>query len=152
MRLRGTAKAAFLAKMAAGRARARRGAARARKPKRVQRRGARSRKRLPNPQLMTISNPAVRGDMARAVAAYTRFHGIKPVRAMRLGKGKGVLVALGELREIVYQPRRGARRGPAFFHAFKAGNVLAVTADGRKLVIVDRARRRAVDFTRGIVS
>jgi len=77
---------------------------------------------------------------------------VEPKKALRIGKRGPVLVALGELREIVYQPRRGARRGPAYFHHFKAGNILATTADGKRLVIVDRKGRKAVDFDLGIVS
>lgn len=108
-------------------------------------------RRRKNPQLLTVLGNPVRAEMAKAVAAYRRFHGVAPKKMSR-GGGKGVLIALGELREIVYQPRRGERRGPAFAHAFKAGNVLAVTPDGKKLVIVDRKRRKAVDFDLGIVS
>lgn len=103
-----------------------------------------------NPDLVTISNPAG-ADVASAVAAYRQFHGVNPTRCSK-GSGKGVLIALGELREIVYQPKRGQRKGPAFFHKFKAGNVLAVTADGKRLVIVDRSKRKAVDFDLGIIN
>lgn len=108
-------------------------------------------KRRKNPQLLTIGNPSKR-DLAAAVRAYKQFHGVDPRKALELG-GKGpVLVALGELREIVYQPRRGERRGPAYFHHFKPGNLLAATPDGKRLVIVDRKGRTAVDFDLGIVS
>lgn len=134
-KLRGKAKAAFLAKMAAGRKRSS---------------SSRKRRKRRNPELLTV-NPA-RSGLAAALSAYQQFHGMRPQKATKLGNGKGVLIALGELREIVYQPRRGDRKGPAWFHKFKPGNVLAVTADGKKLVIVDRRRRRAVDFDRGIVN
>lgn len=97
---------------------------------------------------MTLSNPA---SLKKALAAYRQFHGVNPKKATK-GDGNGVLIALGELREIVYQPRRGSRKGPAYFHNFKPGNVLAVTADGKRLVIVDRKKRRAVNFDLGIVS
>lgn len=160
-KLRGKAKRDFLQRMAKGRRAAARkrnttktGAARgARKKARAaaastRRRRRTSRKR--NPELLTI-NPAKR-ELAKAVREYTRFHGVKPKRATKLGKGRGVLVALGELREIVYQPRRGSRKGPAWFHKFRPGNVLAVTADGKRLVIVDRKNRKAVDFDYGIVN
>jgi len=90
--------------------------------------------------------------VAAAVRAYKQFHGVDPKKAFKLGKRGPVLVALGELREIVYQPRRGERRGPAYFHHFKPGNLLAATADGKRLVIVDRKGRTAVDFDLGIVS
>lgn len=112
----------------------------------------RRRKRRPrkNPQLLTI-NPTDR-QVAAAVRAYRQFHGVDPKRAIKLGPRGGVLVALGELREIVYQPRRGARKGPAYFHHFQPGNLLAATPDGKRLVIVDRKNRRAVDFDLGIVS
>lgn len=141
MKLRGKAKAAFLAKMAAGRRKAARG-----KPRKGKRRARRR-----NPELMTVANPS-RSDLTRAVAQYRRFHGVDPKKATKLGRGKGVLIALGELRELVYQPRRGHRKGPAFFHNFKPGSVLAATPDGKKLVIVDRKNRKAVDFDLGVVN
>jgi hypothetical protein len=137
--------------------------------------------RLNNPQLMVIGNPrrrrndtarrrqvAIRkprkrtlapaqvahpSSLKRAVAAYRRFHGVPPVSARRLpGKGRGVLISMGALREIVYQPRRGDRRGPAFTHRFGRGAVLAVSPDGQHLYIVktDGSRMR-VDFDRGII-
>ncbi len=96
-------------------------------------------------------NPT-RADLVKAEKAYRQFHGVNPKRVAKLGRRGPVLIALGELREIVYQPRRGNRTGPAFFHHFRAGNVLAVTADGKRLVIVDRKKRKAVDFDLGIVS
>jgi len=101
-----------------------------------------------NPDLLTLSNPA---SLKKALAAYRQFHGVNPKKATK-GDGKGVLIALGELREIVYQPRRGNRTGAAYFHNFKPGNVLAVTADGKRLVIVDRKKRKAVDFDLGLIS
>lgn len=107
-------------------------------------------KRRKNPQLLVV-NPS-RADLVKARAAYREFHGVEPTKALKLG-GKGpVLVALGELREIVYQPRRGHRKGPAFFHHFKPGNLLAATTDGKRLVIIDRRNRRSVDFSLGIVN
>lgn len=104
-----------------------------------------------NPQLLTVMNPT-RADLEKARKAYRQFHGVDPKRVAKLGTRGPILIALGETREIVYQPRRGHRTGPAFFHHFKAGNVLAVTADGKRLVIVDRRKRKAVDFDLGIVS
>ena len=101
-----------------------------------------------NPDLLTIANPTT---MRKAVDAYRQFHGVDPKKATK-GRGKGVLIALGELQEVVYRPNRGKRKGPAFFHKFKAGNVLAVTPDGKRLVIVDRDNRKAVDFDLGIIS
>lgn len=157
-KLRGKAKREFLERMAKGRRKAaRKRNARARKtikrktstaaaPARRRRRTSRRR----NPELLTV-NPSA-SELRKAAREYQRFHGVKPKRATKLGKGRGVLIALGELREIVYQPRRGSRRGPAWFHKFKPGNVLAVSADGKRLVIVDRRNRKAVDFDYGIVN
>ncbi len=99
----------------------------------------------------TRRNPSPTAELRQAAAAFKQFHGVNP-RKVSKGGGRGVLVSLGELREIVYQPTRGERKGPAFFHNFKAGNILAVTADGERLVIVDRKNRTAVDFDLGIVS
>lgn len=187
-KLRGKAKAAFLAKMAAGRKAAKTKPAKRRRNPRVTKRDVdraaaefhsaamrwgpnnmatqraeiryrdaqraydeQKAKRRRNPDLLTVSgNPSSKLD--QATRRYRQFHGVDPERVTKLsGKGEP-LIALGELREIVYQPRRGARKGPAFFHQFKAGNVLATNAAGTKLVIVDRRKRRAVDFDLGIVN
>lgn len=138
------------------------------KAERLQGRLERTPKRRRNVDLVTIAagNPQKRKkkrtsaanpqrirstELEKAVGAYKQFHGTNPHKVTK-GKGRGVLISLGELREIVYQPTRGKRKGPAFFHNFAAGNVLAVTADGRRLVIVDRKNRKAVDFDLGIVS
>lgn len=141
------------------------------KAERVQGRLERTPKRRRNVDLVTIAaagNPRQRRpkatksdrkrpkrrnptELQKAVSAYKQFHGVNPHKVSK-GNGRGVLISLGELREIVYQPTRGKRKGPAFFHNFAAGNVLAVTADGRRLVIVDRKNRKAVDFDLGIVS
>lgn len=139
-KLRGKAKAAFLEKMRKGREKAARNRSTKKAPARRK-----------NPELMTITNPSKR-ELAAAVKNYRQFHGVNPKKALKLGSGGKVLIALGELNEVVYTPRRGQRRGPAFFHKFKRGNVLAVTADGKKLVIVDRKKRKAVDFDAGIVN
>ncbi len=147
-KLRGKKKAEFLARMAKGRAKAARRRNAAKKPARKKAAKRKVRRRR-NPELMTLGNPSK--DLARAVKAFRQFHGVAPKKVTK-GRGKGVLVALGELREIVYQPTRGMRKGPAFFHKFKPGNVLAVTADGKRLVIVDRKKRKAVDFDAGIVN
>ena len=153
-KLRGKAKAEFLRRMAAGRRKAARARGKAgpsaRRKGPVQRRKKRASRRR-NPELLVV-NPST-ASRAKAAAAYRQFHGVNPKKATKLGRGKGVLIALGELREIVYQPRRGNRsHGAAFFHNFKPGNVLATTPDGKKLVIVDRKGRKAVDFDLGIVN
>lgn len=109
------------------------------------------RKAKRNPQVLTIGNPG-RAELSKAVAAYKEFHGVNPASARKIGKGKGVLVALGELVEITYKPRRGERKGTAWFHRFRKGAVLAGTPDGKKLYIVDReGGRKAVDWSRGII-
>lgn len=104
-----------------------------------------------NPHLLTIAgNPATID--AKAVAAYRKFHGVQPKSAVRVGKGSGVLIALGSLVDIVYKPTRGDRRGPAWIHRFGRGAVLASTPDGSKLFIVDtKGKRQMVDWSRGIV-
>lgn len=169
MKLAGRAKAAFLAKMAAGRRRA--GRQNPTPTKRVKSRPARRRKaargkrstlpvrevtqtvtikRRRNPDLLTLSNPS-RADLARARAAYVRFHGVNP-KEVRRGRGRGVFIVLGELREVVYQPRRGQRRGPAFFHKFGRGAKLAASVDGKRLILVPRkGKPHRVDWERGII-
>lgn len=111
----------------------------------------RRRRRRRNPSLMTLTNPAPR-DAAAADAAYRKFHGVAPRRRRKLG-GKGpTLIALGDLIEIVYQPRRGARKGPAYVHKFARGAVVAATVDGRELVLLPSPKRPyRVDWERGIV-
>lgn len=121
------------------------------KPKR-----GRTRKRaaaVANPALAIVGNPSpsVGAELRKAAALYRRFHGCEPpADLVRKGKGKGVWIALGELRRIDYQPRRGARRGPVWFHHFKPGCVLAASSDGKRLAIFDRKGKHMVDFDRGI--
>lgn len=149
MKLKGKAKREFLERMARGRRNAAKKVSHRRSSASSQKRGSKKRRR--NPELLTISNPT-RAKLAKAANAYRQFHGVDPKKMTKLGNGGDVLIALGDLREIVYQPRRGDRKGPAFFHKFKPGNVLAVTADGKRLAIVDRKKRTAVDFDLGIVN
>jgi hypothetical protein len=114
------------------------------------RRGRPGRRRK-NPELLTISNPA-RQEMVAAIAAYKKFHGVAPKVARRFGKGKGILIALGDAKELVYRPTRGQRRGPAFFHRFGKHAVVVSNADGSVLRIVPaRGSRLRVDWERGIV-
>lgn len=103
-----------------------------------------------NPQVLTI-NPSAANSLERAREAYRTFHGCDPEKVRRIGKGKGVLIALGELLRIDYKPRRGDRKGTAWFHHFRKGAVLAGTPDGKRLFIIDREGKRAVDWARGIV-
>lgn len=119
---------------------------------------AKKKRRRRNPDLVTVlGNPAPK-DLPAAARAYREFHGVDPATVVEIAGPKDrVLVSLGELREVVYQPRRGDRKGPAFFHRFGRGAVLAATPDGKHLVIVPagdvkRGRRSArVDWSRGIV-
>lgn len=119
-----------------------------------------------NAQLLTLYNPATRAQVAQllrspawrarlaaAAKAYREFHGVDP-RELRIVPGgpDRALVAMGDLREVVYRPTRGARRGPAFFHKFGKGAVLAATVDGRDLVNVPgEGRPFVVKWDRGIV-
>lgn len=104
--------------------------------------------RRSNPDLL-ILNPEVQ----KAVAAYKRFHHVEPKDAIKIGKGKRALIALGDALEIVYRPTRGARKGPAFVHRFGKGAViLATDAEGRDLYLVrSKGSKMHVDFERGIV-
>ncbi len=107
-------------------------------------------KKKRNPQLMIITNPA-RRELIKAAAAYKRFHGVNPRRGVRLGKGSRVLISLGELKEVVYKPRRG-ERAVTWFHRFGRGVQLATDVDGKDLYIIHgRKGRTRVDFARGIV-
>ena len=117
----------------------------------LRRKGASSRRRR-NPELLTLTNPARLGDAA-ARAAFRKFHRVEPSGVRELGGPPGItLVALGDLVELVYRPSKGARRGPAFVHRFKAGATVAATADGRHVLLVANASRPfRVDFERGIV-
>jgi DNA-directed RNA polymerase specialized sigma24 family protein len=103
--------------------------------------------------LVVLSNPAPeREPSAAAVAAFKKFHGVAPRRVRRLPPGFPELVALGLLREVVYRPTIGQRKGPAFFHKFGAGGMLAATPDGTRLFLVPAPRRPfRVDWSRGIV-
>ena len=110
------------------------------------------RRRRRNPDLLTIAGNPADASMVAARAAFRKFHGTEPTNARKIGRGKGVLVALGQLGEVVYKPRRGDRKGPAWFHQFGPGVVLAATPDGKHLFIIDtKGNRRAVDWARGII-
>jgi len=109
-----------------------------------------------NPHLLTISNPARPSRAAAAaVAAFQAFHGKITPRVNRVRRPPGapaILVALGDLREIVYAATRGARRGPAWIHKFGRGAKLAADPSGKHLWIVrGRGSRVRVDWARGIV-
>ena len=158
-KLTGKAKAAFLAKMAAGRRRAARKRARPRTGSRTRNTRttpkARPTKasRKSNPELLILTNPAS-PELARAVKRYRKFHGVDPKRALRRGRGKKakVLVGLGDMIEIVYEPRRGQRKRVHWFHQFKRRAILATDADGNGLYIVDPSGKVMVDFSAGIVT
>lgn len=103
-----------------------------------------------NPDLLMLANPNL--ELARARAAFIKFHGVEPSSIRKIGRGKRALVALGDAREIVYRPTRGARRGPAFVHTFGTGLILATDADGGGLYLVPlKGNRTHVDFARGII-
>lgn len=106
-----------------------------------------------NPTLMTLSNPSRAGNtMDAARQAYQTFHEMPAPKARNLGGDGPPLVALGELVEVVYQPTRGARRGPAFVHRFRRGAVLAATPDGQELVLLPSPKKPfQVDWKRGII-
>lgn len=90
--------------------------------------------------------------MAAALRAYREFHGVEPQKQRQVAGSAPVLVALGQLREVVYQPTRGDRKGPAFFHRFGRGAWLAATPDGKSLVLVPAAGKPfRVKWDRGIV-
>lgn len=109
-------------------------------------------RRRRNPDLITIAGNPADAAMVAARAAFRKFHGTEPTKVRKIGRGKGVLVALGQLGEVVYKPRRGDRKGPAWFHQFGPGVVLAATPDGKHLFIIDtKGNRRAVDWARGII-
>ena len=103
---------------------------------------------------MVITNPTSRAELGQAVRQYRKFHGVNPKRALRRGKGKKarVLVGLGDMVEIVYEPRRGQRKRIHWFHKFKRRAILATDDKGRGLYIVDPEGRIMVDFSAGIVT
>jgi hypothetical protein len=74
-------------------------------------------------------------ELEAAVEAYREFHGVDPERILPLGEGRKVLLMLGLLREIVYKPTRGERRGPAFIHHVGPSVALAATADGEVVLV-----------------
>ena len=97
---------------------------------------ARSRVRK-NPQLLTaFGNPVSSRSLARAMSAYEQFHGVRAKEALRVGRGRGVLIMIGMAKEIIYKPRRGIRKGPAFYHKITSPVALAATPDGKKVFFV----------------
>lgn len=148
-KLSGSAKRAFLAKMAKGRA----AAARRRKKRGPVRKALAKRKvrRRKNAQLLTITNPSK--IPAALLRRYRAFHGVNPKRALVSGRGKVKgLIALGDVVEIVYEPKRGERKRIHWFHKFKRKAILATDVTGKELYIVDPKGRVMVDFQRGIVA
>lgn len=104
-----------------------------------------------NPQILTIGNPRGRTELAKAVRAYERFHGVKP-KVAKKGKGTGVWIELGKAREVIYEPTKGERRKAPYRHKFGRGAVLAASADGKRLAIFPGSgSRMRVDWARGIV-
>jgi hypothetical protein len=102
-----------------------------------------------NPSLLTLTNP---GDLAAARRAFRRFHHVDPKRVRKVPGSGPPLIALGMLREVVYQPTRGARKGPAFVHKFGKGATLASTADGKTLLVIPATGKPfRVDWSRGII-
>lgn len=99
-----------------------------------------------------IHNPSRRPELKRALAQYRKFHGVNPRKALKRGTGKQVLVALGDVVEIVYEPRRGQRKRVHWVHKFKQRAILATDENGRGLFIVDPKGRVMVDFGAGIVT
>lgn len=138
-KLRGKAKAEFLARMERGRKAAarRRGKAVPRRKtssakggRRATRRGAVSSKRRRNETLMTLlSNPSVGKAVRGAVERSEEFHGAAPRRIRKI-PGQGVFLSLGRADEILYSPAAGARRG-GWFHKFGRNAKLAVRVDER---------------------
>lgn len=113
-----------------------------------------------NPDRMTWHKAKVVGKKRRETAkqlraaekAYRRFHGVDPATVKKVPGRAPVLVALGQLKEVVYQPTRGVRKGPAFFHVFGKGATLAATPDGKHLILVPRLGKPfKVKWDRGIV-
>jgi len=108
-----------------------------------------------NPDLVILGNPTEEEDpeeIDAAAQAFEEFHGVEPRAVRRIGRGRKALVALGDLKEIVYKPTRGERSGPAWFHEFGPGAVLAASVDGKELRIVKTGgRSMKVDWQRGIV-
>ena len=102
-----------------------------------------------NPALVVSANPAGYEEaLGSAVADFEAFHGTEPkVR----GSGFPILVEVGRLREVVYEPTHGERSGVEWFHQFEASSLYA-TEDGKELWIVpDEGEPMRFDPERGIV-
>lgn len=128
----------------------------ARKPSKPSKR----RKGRKNPALLTIGNPdgdpiqVDRDKLEKAVAAYEEFHGEAPTEVMELPGPGAVYVMLGELRDVLYEPRKGHRSGAVWEHTFGPGAALVASPDGRDVRIVSlegEGARLRVDWSRGIV-
>lgn len=108
-----------------------------------------------NGQLLTIlANPALSRSSVnpKALAAFRKFHQVEPKKLIKLPKGAPDLIVMGTLREVVYQPTRGVRKGPAFFHRFGKGARLAATVDGKQVFLIpDKGKPFRVDWERGII-
>jgi len=121
-----------------------------------------ARRRRRNPQVLAISNPsaaAVRAgaEVAKALARYREFHGEDPPEIVRMGtRRRGqkprVLIVLGRVVDIVYEPTTGQRKRVHWIHDFGPDARLCTDPTGRELVILTGDNEPQVDFSRGIVS
>ncbi len=109
-----------------------------------------------NPEILAILNPAGVDELEKAKRAYKKFHGVAPsrvvVRGRRGKRPRKVLIVLGRLIDLIYEPRRGQRKRIHWIHAFGPEVRLATDSTGRELFILGPEGVRQVDFSRGIVS
>jgi hypothetical protein len=112
------------------------------------------RKKARNPELMILgANPSPAG--ARALRAFERFHGHRDPKVSEIDLPPGapqVLISLGDVREIVYEPTDPSHRsGAEYIHKFGREAKLAADPSGRNIYIVrGRGGKTRVDWSSGI--
>lgn len=115
-----------------------------------------TKKQKPNPEILSIVNPAQEAELRRAYAQYRKFHGTEPTtltpRGRKGARQRKILIVLGRVVDIIYEPRTGQRKRIHWVHSFGRDARLATDASGKHLYIVGKQGQVQVDFSRGIVS
>jgi len=107
-------------------------------------------------------NPIREGSKRNPESLYESFHGVSPTRKTKVyyEPPPSELIAIGELKQLNYQPRVGKRNRTEYYHrggdlgdkTIKVNAVLATDKEGKYLYIVKRNKGKYPIFTeRGIL-
>ena len=113
-----------------------------------------------NPEILSVAhtNPVHTSQlqMEKAARKYRQFHGVDPDKITTIGNPEAadakVLIVLGRLVDLIYEPSKGLRKTIHWHHKFGKDARLATDISGKKLYIVGKQGQVQVDFSRGIIS